>query len=93
MQLPSLPQDKANHAFWGAVLASGLSVVSLQVAAAACLAAAILKELSDAWVNYKSTGNPRFGPHGVEFLDAVATTTGGALVLAPQYLITYLGGV
>lgn len=86
MQLPNLPQDKANHAFWGAVLAAGLSLYSLPVAALAVLGAAILKEASDAVVNYRTTGNPMTGPHGVEALDALATITGGALVLAPQFL-------
>ena len=84
MQLPNLPQDKANHAFWGAVLACVVSLVSVEAAAVACLSAAVLKELSDALINYRTTGNPMQGPHGVELLDALATITGGALVIIPQ---------
>jgi len=85
MQLPNLPQDKANHAFWGAVLASFLSFVSLDIAVTVVIAAAVLKEVADALSNLKATGNFKTGPHGVEFLDAVATLTGGALVLVPQF--------
>jgi hypothetical protein len=86
MFLPNLPQDKANHAFWGAVLACGLSFVNIELAIVAVIAAAILKEASDALINYRSTGNPMQGPHGVELFDALATITGGALVLIPQCL-------
>lgn len=85
MGLPNLPQDKANHAFWGAVLACNLSFVSLELAAIAVLAAAVLKEVSDAVINYRATGDFKTGPHGVELLDALATITGGALVLIPQF--------
>lgn len=86
MGLPNLPQDKANHAFWGAVLACGLSFIDIRLATIVVLAAAIFKEVSDAVINYRTTGDFKNGPHGVELLDAVATITGGALVLLPQFI-------
>ena len=84
MQLPSLPQDKANHLAYGALIACCFSFIGLNVAVIAVAAVAVLKELTDAVINYRSTGNPMHGPHGVELLDAVATMVGGALVLLPQ---------
>ena len=85
MLLPNLPQDKANHAFWGAVLACGTSLVSIKLAIVAVVAAAILKEVSDAVINYRTTSDPMEGPHGVELFDAVATMGGGALVIFPVW--------
>lgn len=85
MNLFQLPQDKANHFVYGAAIACGISIVSTPwMALAITSAAAILKEISDAWQNYKSSGDPLIGPHGVELLDAAATISGGAVVVFPQ---------
>lgn len=87
MNLPELPQDKANHFVYGALIAAVVSCVSSPWWALVVVSAfAILKELSDAWQNYKSSSDPLIGPHGVEFWDAAATMLGGAVVIAPQLI-------
>jgi hypothetical protein len=48
---------------------------------------AIGKEISDAVINWRATGNPMHGPHGVEFLDAAATCFGGILAALPLVLM------
>lgn len=80
MNLPLLPQDKANHVVYGAVIAAAVSVYDVQKAAAVVMLFAVGKELSDWWQNRKG------GNHGVEVMDAVATVGGGAIVLLPQFL-------
>jgi hypothetical protein len=86
MNLPFLPQDKANHFIYGtvlAVLAAGLAVAFGYREFAGCAAlgtsswAGVAKEAHDAWVNYKTTGNWKTGPHGVEGYDFLATALGG----------------
>ena len=92
MSIPSLPQDKANHAFWGAAIAGVVSSAAIlaHLPAAALIAAAVVtviafaKEANDAWINYKATGDYMHGPHGVELNDALATMAGGAFVVLPQ---------
>ena len=80
MNLPVLPQDKANHAVYGAVIAAIVSIVGLPLALLVVAAFAIGKEVYDWWRN-------RHGEqHGVEIMDAVATICGGLLVLAPQFI-------
>jgi len=44
---------------------------------------ALAKEGSDAFINYRSTGDLMHGPHGVEVLDALATCFGGILAGLP----------
>lgn len=79
MNLPSLPQDKANHAVYGAAIACAASLIlSPWWALLIVVAFGVLKEVSDWWQNRKG------GHHGVELLDALATIAGGALVLLPQ---------
>lgn len=85
MELPLIPQDKANHACYGAVIfllvifvaqRFGLSnpgVVALVFVA--CVGA--LKELSDYLLNRRAIAAGLPPPHGVEFLDFAATTAGG----------------
>jgi formiminotetrahydrofolate cyclodeaminase len=75
MNLPVLPQDKANHAVYGAVIAAIVSIVSLPLALLVVAGFAIGKEVYD-WRQNK--------PY--EVLDAVATVCGGLLVLAPQFI-------
>jgi len=92
MNLPMLPQDKANHAIYGAVIAlvvqtlvalAHINVGFLRPSDVGLIAAVLFggaKEGVDAWQNYRATGNFRTGPHGVEPSDAVATFCGGLLV-------------
>ena len=94
MSIPSLPQDKANHAFWGAAIAAIVSSVAILVhlPSAAIIASVVVtviafaKEAHDAWINYKATGDYMHGPHGVELKDALATMAGGAFVVLPQFI-------
>ncbi len=80
MKLPLLPQDKANHVVYGAVIAAAVSVYDVQKAAAVVMLFAVGKEFFDWWQNRKG------GSRGVEVMDAVATVGGGAIVLLPQFL-------
>ena len=94
MSIPSLPQDKANHAFWGAAIAAVVSSVAIlaHLPSAAIIASVVVtviafaKEANDAWINYKATGDYMHGPHGVELNDALATMAGGAFVVLPQFI-------
>lgn len=80
MNLPLLPQDKANHVCYGALIACVVSIFfGPWWALLATAAVAVLKELSDWWQNTRNGGS-----HGVELLDAAATIAGGALVVLPQ---------
>lgn len=77
MNLPSLPQDKANHLAYGAALACLVALLAGPIAASAvCTAFAVGKELRDWW---SGLGNP-------ELLDALATMGGGACVVLPLWL-------
>lgn len=85
--IPSLPQDKANHFFYGSLIGLAFYAAAVKSTPAAAWIAliavsiiAVGKEAKDAWINYKATGNYKVGPHGVEFWDAVATIAGGAIV-------------
>ena len=85
MNLPQLPPDKANHALYGALIfdACFLLTRSLLVSLFVVAVIAVFKEISDAVINWRATGDPMRGPHGVEFLDAAATCFGGILVALP----------
>lgn len=78
--LPQLPADKANHAVYGAAICC---VVSLLFGAGwgmtACIAAALLKELSDLYQNKYGEGG-----HEVSLADSGATMLGGLMVYLPQ---------
>jgi hypothetical protein len=86
MNLPQLPEDKANHYVYGSLIDVGLFFVifsltkNLQLAnhLAFALTALIacLKEGLDAWENRRATGDYFYGPRGVEFNDALATAMG-----------------
>ena len=93
MNLPELPQDKANHAFYGAAIAAVVSSAAMLAHLPAAIIAAVVvtviafaKEANDAWINYKATGDYMHGPHGVELNDALATMAGGAFVVLPQFV-------
>lgn len=95
MNLPQLPQDKANHLAYGALTFCLVLLIAhflfpndqIGFAALVTVLSAVGKEAHDAWVNWKATGNPKKGPHGVELLDAVATISGGALAALPLFII------
>jgi hypothetical protein len=91
MNLPQLPQDKANHALWGAIIfIAALAVTRTPlIAAAVVVVAAAAKEASDAIINYRTTGDPMHGPHGVEFLDFAATCFGGVLAALPLVIMRF----
>ena len=97
MNLPQLPTDKANHFFYGAVMFNFALIVAhlafpaypVLIACAFVIFMAVGKEISDAVINWRATGDPMHGPHGVEFYDALATCAGGALAVLPL-LITKL---
>ena len=75
MNLPVLPQDKANHAVYGAVIAAIVSLVGLPLALLVVAGFALGKEVYD-WRQNKQP----------EVMDALATVCGGLLVLAPQFI-------
>lgn len=89
MNLPQLPPDKANHALYGALIFNVAFMVSHSLAIASGVVAfcAVAKEISDAVINWRTTGKLTNGPHGVEFLDAAATCFGGILVALPLVLM------
>lgn len=94
MPLPSLPQDKANHVIYGAVIALAAYWVGLltmpEYAARIALAAAVVagagKEVADRLANLKAQRAGLPPPHGVELWDALATWAGGAAVFVAACL-------
>ena len=90
MNLPIIPQDKANHYVYGSVIAifagaaaeqiglSVLLVILCSIGAAALFGAA--KELIDLYKNRKAqaAGAPKV--HGVEIADFLVTVAGGLSV-------------
>jgi hypothetical protein len=89
MNLPQLPTDKANHAIYGAVIFDACFLLTRSLLVSLCVMAviAVFKEVSDAFINWRATGDAMHGPHGVEFLDAAATCFGGILVALPLVLM------
>lgn len=82
MNLPQLPQDKANHFVYGAIIAALLSpIIGPWPAVLTVIAVGFLKEVSDNWQNYRNAGT-----HGVELWDALATAAGGIIVVLPQLI-------
>jgi len=71
MLLPQLPQDKANHALYGALICASCHWAIGPWALIPVIIAAVGKELYDL---YTGKGNG-------EILDAVCTVAGGAIVL------------
>lgn len=75
ISLPQLPQDKANHFVYGAVLFALVGAAAGPLwALAGVAAAAVAKEV------YDSTGRGH-----VEFADAAATLAGGATCFVCTY--------
>ena len=89
MNLPQLPPDKANHALYGALIfdVAFIASHSLLISSVVVAVIAVAKELSDAVINWRATGDPMHGPHGVELMDAVATCLGGILVALPLIVL------
>lgn len=87
MNLPSLPQDKANHALYGqAVYAAyrhaavyfGMDVETARLTGVFfTVLVGILKEAVDWWLNDRAVRKGFLPTHGVEVWDAVATSGGG----------------
>jgi len=80
MNLLLLPQDKANHVVYGALVAAVVSLFSISLALLAVVLVGVGKEAYDWWRNMHGE------QHGVEVMDAVATVCGGLIVLVPQVI-------
>jgi len=88
MSLPSLPQDKANHALYGAfitlVVLATFTALGIphapQYALGAAVVAGALKEVVDRMENMQAVQRGEPSLHGVEFWDAAATWAGGLIV-------------
>jgi hypothetical protein len=87
MNLPIIPQDKANHFIYGAVIAVvaglvanqlDLPVVICSVGAATLFGAA--KEALDWYKNREARKAGALPPHGVEIADFLFTVAGGVSV-------------
>jgi len=75
--MPSLPQDKANHAIYGALIfLIGFAITRrMDVSYGLVVLAAVGKEALD-WLSNQRSERPT---HGVEWFDALATCAGGAV--------------
>lgn len=85
MALPSLPQDKANHFIYGAVIyvaAFGVLTALKQPATYYALAVVALFGVGKEIVDYLQN-RYEGARHGVEGLDAFATIAGGAVCAVP----------
>lgn len=82
--MPQLPQDKANHLAYGAVIFNLAYPLTDALTGLAIVAAlAVAKEASDWALNARARAGGLPAPHGVEFLDALATLAGGILCFLP----------
>lgn len=82
--LPQLPQDKGNHLLYGALIFNvALPLTDALVALALVAVLAVAKEASDWLSNHRARAAGLPAPHGVEFLDALATLAGGLLCFIP----------
>jgi hypothetical protein len=82
--MPSLPQDKANHAIYGALIfLIGFAITRrMDVSYGLVVLAAVGKEALD-WLSNQRSEKPT---HGVEWLDALATCAGGAVPLLARMI-------
>jgi len=89
MNLPQLPTDKANHFIYGSVifLAAMLVLHTPLFCLAAVLGFAVAKEALDYMQNQAAKKEGLPAPHGVEILDVVATTAGGAVCFVATMLV------
>jgi hypothetical protein len=86
--LPTIPQDKLGHYFYGSIITSVVLALtnSVWIAIALCAVVAALKEYTDWTANNRAAEQGLPPPHSVEFLDFVATVAGGIVVIL-SYLI------
>ena len=86
--MPSLPQDKANHAVYGALIfLLALAIFRRPDAAYALVVlAAAGKEVLDWLSNMRAVKAGLMPTHGVEWLDALATCAGGAVPLLARMI-------
>ncbi len=86
--IPSLPQDKANHFFYGSLIFLAALAIFRRPDAAYGLVvlAAVGKEALDKLSNMRAVKAGLLPTHGVEFLDALATCAGGAVPLLARML-------
>ena len=86
--IPSLPADKANHFFYGALIfLAALAILRRpDVAYGLVVLAAVGKEALDKLSNMRAVKAGLLPTHGVEFLDALATCAGGAVPLLARIL-------
>lgn len=78
--LPQIPADKANHFIYGAAFfALVVHLVEPQYALLATAVLGVAKEIADVVANERASARGLPPPHGVELLDAVATTAGGVV--------------
>jgi hypothetical protein len=82
--MPSLPQDKANHAIYGSLIfLIGFAITRrMDVSYGLVVLAAVGKEALD-WLSNQRSEKPT---HGVEWLDALATCAGGAVPLLARMI-------
>jgi hypothetical protein len=86
--IPSLPQDKANHAVYGALIFL-LALAILRrpdVAYGLVVLAAVGKEALDKLSNMRAVKAGLTPTHGVEWFDALATCAGGAVPLLARMI-------
>jgi hypothetical protein len=83
--LPTIPSDKLGHYFYGSLICSVIMCLThiVWLSLGVCAAVAALKEFTDWLANYKAAKQGLPPPHGVEFMDFVATTAGGVTVILP----------
>lgn len=82
--LPQLPQDKANHLAYGAVIFNVAYPITDAVSALAITTAlGVAKEVSDWALNRRAEAQGKPAPHGVEAFDCIATAAGGFLCFLP----------
>jgi len=96
--LPVLPQDKANHVVYGAVIALvatggalalglvGVVIPPVYIGAAVAALFGAAKEGIDWWSNRQQIAAGSLPTHGVELFDFLATLAGGAIVSASMFL-------
>lgn len=95
--IPIIPQDKANHFIYGALifcvgyLCSFLWFPEPLWASMALVALfGFGKEAADHWSNLKAMKAGVTPTHGVEFMDVIATIGGGVSAAFPLFLSTYV---
>jgi len=86
--IPSLPQDKANHFFYGSLIFLTALAISRRpdVAYGLVVLAAVGKEALDKLSNMRAVRAGLTPTHGVEFFDALATCAGGAVPLLARMI-------